>query len=134
MKFFVDNWYLILIAFASGAGLLWPAVQRRIGGPSVGTLEATQMINRGAVLLDVRTADEFARGHIAGSKHIPTEQLGTRAGEVAKNKAAKVVVVCASGARSASACALLRKLGYTEVVNLQGGIGAWQAAGLPVAK
>lgn len=131
VKFILDNWYLIFAALASGGLLLWPTLQGKRGG-GVGTLEATQLINRGATLLDVRTADEFKRGHIAGSKHIPVDQIAARAGEVAKNKDNPVVVVCQSGGRSASACATLRKQGYTQVLNLQGGIGAWQSANLPL--
>lgn len=134
MKFVIDNWYLIFLALASGGALLWPAIMGQMSGPAVGTLEATQLINRGALLLDVRSTDEFKRGHIAGARNIPTEQVAGRAGEIGKNKSNPVVVVCASGARSAAACAALRRLGYTQVMNLRGGIGAWEAAGLPLAK
>ena len=134
MKFVIDNWYLIFLALASGGALLWPAIQGQMGGAAVGTLEATQLINRGALLLDVRSADEFRRGHIAGARNIPTEQVAARAGEIGKYKSGPVVVVCASGARSAAACAALRKQGYEQVMNLRGGVGAWEAAGLPLAK
>lgn len=132
VKFIIDNWYLIVAALASGGLLLWPALQGRSGSGSVGTLEATQLINRGATLVDVRSADEFKQGHIAGAKHIPVDQIAARAADVAKNKENPVVVVCASGARSSSACATLRKQGYTQVLNLQGGLNAWRAANLPL--
>ena len=134
MSFIADNWMLLLVACVSGGALVWPLFQRRVGGPAVGTLEATQLINKGAVVLDVRGTDEFAGGHIAGARNVPLAQLSERLGEVAKNKDTPVIVVCASGARSASAATQLRKAGHTQVFNLQGGLGAWQTAGLPLGK
>lgn len=134
VSFIADNWMLLLVALVSGGALVWPLFQRRVGGPTVGTLEATQLINKGAVVLDVRTTEEFAAGHIASARNIPLPQLADRLVDVAKNKDTPVVVVCASGARSATAAAQLRKAGHTQVVNLQGGLGAWQSAGLPVGK
>jgi len=65
MKFFLDNIYLIVVAFASGAMLLWPVVRRGAGDASVNTLEATQLINRqDALVLDVRNAEEFQQGRM----------------------------------------------------------------------
>jgi rhodanese-related sulfurtransferase len=82
------------------------------------------------VLLDVRTDPEVARGLIAGSKHIPLNQLPARHQEI--NPEAQLVVYCQSGARSAQACAWLAERGFAQVHNLQGGLLAWARAGLPV--
>ena len=72
MDFVKNNLLLILVAFVSGAMLLWPLVRRSAGGPWVDTLGATQMINReDALVLDVREAAEYARGHILGAKSVP---------------------------------------------------------------
>ncbi|MEW5862807.1 MAG: rhodanese-like domain-containing protein [Pseudomonadota bacterium] len=136
LDFVKNNWMLIALAFVSGAMLIWPYVRRAAaGGASIGTLEATQLINReDAVVLDVRDPDEFARGHILGARNVPLAELDRRAGDLAKLKARPVIVACASGNRSLGAAATLRKLGFERVYNLAGGFAAWQQAGLPVEK
>ena len=135
MKFFLDNVYLVVVAFVSGAMLLWPVVRRGAGGASVNTLEATQLINRqDALVLDVRNAEEFRQGHILNARNIPMSQLDTRNSDIARYKEKPVIVACESGSRSGAAAAVLRKQGFAQVFNLSGGIAAWQQAGLPVEK
>lgn len=135
MDFIQNNILLIAVAFASGAMLIWPLVRRSAGGPWVGTLEATQLINReDALVLDVREPAEYAKGHVLGSKNVPLGDVERRAAEFDKHKAKPVILVCESGSRSARALDALRGRGFTRVVNLSGGFGAWQQAGLPVEK
>jgi len=134
VKFFVDNWILLLVAFASGAMLVWPLVRRGGGGLSVGTAEAVRLINREkGVLIDVSEPAEFAAGHAAGARNVP---LGKLAGakEVPSNKTLPLVLLCASGARSSRAAALLRKAGHEKAVSLAGGTAAWREAGFPIEK
>ena len=76
------------------------------------------------MLLDVRTDDEWAEGRIAGSVHIPMDQLMQRIDEVDD----RVVCVCAVGARSARVAQFLNAQGR-EAVNLEGGISAWGSSG-----
>ncbi len=132
MDFVLQNIFLIVIAFVSGAMLLWPLVTRQLAGATVGTLQATRLINDGAVILDVREPAEYAAGHLANSRNIPTAEIDKRAAELPAGKA--VVVVCASGSRSARAASALRKAGRADVFCLDGGLSAWQQAGLPVVK
>ncbi len=82
------------------------------------------------ILIDVRTPEEFAEGHIAGAVNIPVDQIGARLSEIPQDQT--VVVYCRSGNRSATAAAELAASGYT-VYDL-GGIISWQAAGLPVTQ
>jgi rhodanese-related sulfurtransferase len=135
MDFIQNNLLLIAVAFASGAMLIWPLVRRGAGGPWVGTLQATQLINReDALVLDVREPAEYAKGHVLGSKNVPLGDFERRAGEFDKHKAKPVIVVCESGSRSARAIESLHTRGFARVFNLSGGFGAWQQAGLPVEK
>ncbi len=83
------------------------------------------------MLLDVRTPEEYAAGHIAGATLIPVQVLAERLNEVPKNK--QVYVYCHSGTRSARASKLLAAHGFTNIENMQGGIVAWKDAGYPVA-
>ncbi len=125
------------VAVASGAMLLWPLVARLIGAtvPHVGLNEAVRLINRrDALVIDVRDAAEYAAGHIPKSRHIPATELNGRLPELDKFKERPVVVSCQSGTRAQRACAVLNKAGFKEVVVLQGGIAAWQQAGMPLEK
>jgi len=84
------------------------------------------------MLLDVRTPEEYAEGHIKGATLIPLQELESRMAEVPKDK--RVYVYCHSGRRSAAAASMLAKAGFTNIENVQGGITAWQEAGYPVVK
>jgi rhodanese-related sulfurtransferase len=134
VKFIIDNWMLITVAFASGAMLLWPAVQGATAG-GVSTAGAVQLINRErAVVVDVSEAEEFAAGHVGGAKNVPVGQLEQRLPEVVKNKALPLILVCPNGARATRALAVAKKLGYEKAQVLAGGLKAWKDANLPVEK
>ena len=77
----------------------------------------------GAVLLDVRTPQEYREGHIPGSQNVPLQQLD-KVEEVTENKDTVLYVYCRSGARSRQAVSLLKHMGYTNVHNI-GGIAAY---------
>ncbi len=81
-------------------------------------------------VLDVRSANEWAHGHLPGAMHIPLGYLPERLGEIASAKA--VVVQCQSGGRSSIAASILERAGFRDVMNLTGGLQAWAASGLPV--
>ena len=135
MKFITENIFLIAVAFVSGAMLVWPLVRRGAGGPSVGTLEATMLINqKDAVVIDVREPGEFEQSHILNARNVPLGEIEARIKELERFKTKPVIVSCATGNRSGSAASVLRKHGFANVVNLAGGVAAWQQAGLPTEK
>ncbi len=136
MKFLSENVLLIGLFLGSGFMLLWPMLKRGAGGvSSVSPSEAVVLINRSnAVVLDVRDDAEFAGGHITDARHIPLAQLPDRLKELQKFKDKSILVNCQAGMRSAKACDILRKNGFTQVHNLQGGLNAWMQAKLPVVK
>jgi rhodanese-related sulfurtransferase len=82
----------------------------------------------------VSEAEEFAAGHIVGSRNIPVAQLQQRLPEVVKNKTVPLILVCASGARAQRCLATAKALGYDKAVVLGGGLRAWKEANLPVEK
>ena len=135
-EFLLNNFALVALFLASGALLLWPDLSRFAGGAaSVGTLEATRLMNQpGSLVLDVREIAEFAAGHLPRARHIPLGELGKRIDEIGKFKDKPVVVTCRSGARSGSACRVLKNAGFTNVHNLKGGVPAWEQASLPVER
>ena len=83
-------------------------------------------------VLDVRTPEEFAEGHVPHAKNIPVQVLSARLAEVPKDK--DVVVYCHSGVRATRAAMLLKESGYTRVSEMQGSMMAWEAAKLPIEK
>lgn len=133
MKFIIDHIFTVALVLVSGGFLLLPALQPR--GKRASALQVTQLINRGkSTIVDVRSAEEFAAGHLRDAKNIPLADLATRIGELEKSKGRSVVVVCQTGARSDKAVRQLAAAGFDDVVSLDGGLTAWHAAGLPVAK
>ena len=133
-KFVQDNIYLVAIAVLSGGMLMWPMLRRGGAGPSVGTLEATQLINqKDAVLVDIRGAAEFAKGHILNARNVPLAQIDAQAESLVKNKQKSLIVYCESGRQAPAVTAKLRRSGYENAVSLDGGLGAWRQAGLPVS-
>lgn len=131
VQFFIDNAFLIAIAFISGGMLVWPLVRSRAAGPALSTLQATQLINsRNAVVVDVRTAEEFATGSLPGARSAPADKLEERTRDIKKDK--PLIVLCASGSRAGRVAAQLRAIGFGEVYVLAGGLAAWREAGLPI--
>ncbi len=95
----------------------------------VNAAEAAELVGEGAVLLDVREADEWGAGHAPQARHIPLGQLPGRERELPAGR--PIVVVCRSGRRSAQAAGMLAGHGR-QVSNLVGGMHAWTRASLPV--
>jgi len=126
----------VSLALVSGYMLLWSFFGNRIRGiKEVDTLGAMNLINRqNALVLDVREQSEYDSGRIINSRLISLGKLKERIGELEKYRERPVVVVCRSGARSASATALLNKQGFAQVYTLTGGVLAWQKANLPLEK
>jgi rhodanese-related sulfurtransferase len=132
MEFLQDNMIWVALACVSGGMLIWPMV----AGGTVSHLtpaEATLMMNReDALVLDVRETGEWGSGHITGARHITLAQLDKRLSELDKFKEKPIIVVCATGNRSASACGQLRKHGFDKVYSLGGGVSSWRDANLPL--
>ncbi len=100
--------------------------------PETDPVTARQRLEEGAVLVDVRERNEYTEIRIPGSLLIPLSVFAERFEELSRDKS--LVMQCRSGARSAKAAEYLLANGYTDVVNLTGGILAWDEAGLPVLR
>ena len=99
--------------------------------PQLTAAELHAKVRAGAVtVVDVRSANEWADGHIPGAVHIPLGYLAERCRSLPATK--PLVMQCQSGGRSAIATSLLERLGFCGVINLNGGYAAWAATGLPV--
>ena len=97
--------------------------------------ELTALVNReDALVVDLRPAAEFEKGHIPGSKNVQMAQFDPENKALAGAKSLPVVAVCKTGVTAVDAARRLRKAGFEKVYLLEGGIGAWQQADLPLAK
>jgi hydroxyacylglutathione hydrolase len=95
--------------------------------------EVRRQVDEGdAVLIDVRGAGEWLAGHVPGTPNIPLGYLADRLDELPRDR--RLVVHCQGGGRSAIAASVLAASGFTDVVNMSGGYGAWSAAGHPVER
>ena len=134
IDFLKQNILLIALVATSGGMLLWPLIFRS-GAKSVSAAEATMLINREeAVVLDVRSAAEFADGHIPGAINVPAERVADKLAELESYRSKPVIVTCQSGVRTGGACSKLKKGGFERLYELSGGLGSWKQAGLPVKK
>jgi rhodanese-related sulfurtransferase len=103
------------------------------GGVKLAPLQAVRLINdREATVVDIRPVADFKKGHLMGALNLPLAKLEDRAGELGKDKSKPLLVYCALGSSSSEAAIRLRKLGYTEVYPLRGGINSWLGSNLPV--
>jgi rhodanese-related sulfurtransferase len=106
------------------------------GIPGIDVAEAASRLSgadpQGALLVDVREDAELAEVRVPGATHVPTSGFIERAGELPKDR--PLLIMCATGVRSAAVTGYLLRSGWTDVTNVDGGIVAWQRAGLPVER
>lgn len=124
------------IFFAAAASVLLGACAPQVDESTRSPISAAQLADRieagsPPLVLDVRTREEFAQGHIPGAVNIPHDELATRLAELPIATSEEVVVHCQSGRRARAAEATLRASGQANVRNLTGHWQGWQAAGLP---
>jgi rhodanese-related sulfurtransferase len=135
LKFLIDNWYIVMVAVASGGMLLWPVLANGAQAGSLSANGAVQLINRErAVVLDVREKEEFTAGHIGGARNLPVSDVEAKLADTVKNKSVPLILVCATGARANRALAMAKKLGYEQAQVLAGGLKSWKEANLPIEK
>lgn len=113
-------------ALAAGEAPSSDSIVRGVPYRDVSAAEALGLWERtpGLVVLDVRTPGEYASGHIPGARLVPVDELEARVRELPPSETT-MLVTCAAGGRSAVACDLLGHRGYTRLLNLVGGMGAW---------
>lgn len=119
---------------------MWPFSRKGAGGaagpasvPTIAVEEAFARSKRGARLVDVRSAREYAHsGHPKGARSVPPDLI--KKDQTGLGHDAEILVICLSGHRSPRQAKRLAGMGYTNVTNVHGGLMAWRKAGLPVKK
>lgn len=131
---FTSNHVLLVSALmVSFFIVVFSELRRKAGGlVNVESAEAVKLINNDGIVVDIRSAAAFSRGHIVNSKNIPGEELDSRIGQLEQYKGQPIVAVCDSGITSTKAVKTLRGAGFESVYNLKGGMNGWIQSGLPV--
>jgi rhodanese-related sulfurtransferase len=101
---------------------------------SVSPQELIRLMNQGALLLDLRPAEQYQAGHLAGARQMSGEQILKAADTLKKHKEKAVVVYDDSGSLGAAAVRQLAAQGFTRVFTLRGGLAAWRADNLPLSR
>ena len=119
---------------------MWPFSRKGAGGaagpasvPTIDVTEAFTRSKRGAKLIDVRSAREYAHsGHPKGARSVPPDLI--KKDDTRLGRDDELLVICLSGHRSPRQAKRLAGMGYTNVTNVHGGLMAWKKAGLPLKK
>lgn len=90
--------------------------------------------NQGAPIVDVRSAEEFAAGHIVEARNLPLAGLNSSLDTLKKYREKPVIVCCEQGSSSAQAAKLLKAQGFNNVATLKGGLAAWRQDNLPLVQ
>lgn len=124
---------LVLLLMVSFFLLVFTELRRKSAGLlSVEPADAVALINNDAVVLDLRSSESFARGHIVNARNIPFDEFDAGSSRIEKFRNTPVVAVCDSGTTSGKVVDALRKAGFASSYGLRGGMAAWGEAGLPV--
>lgn len=107
---------------------------RQRGSNTVGTTDAVQLTNTGALVLDVRSDQDYEAGHIIDARHVPAGEIAARAETFKRYKEKPVLVYCENGFVSNTAAKALRAAGFAKVATLGGGLNAWRRENLPLVK
>jgi len=120
----------LVALFASPAFAEGGAPAKEAPSISASELDARRAANTAPTVIDVRTAEEYASGHIPGAVNIPFDEVAERIGEV--DAPHGVALYCMVGPRARKGEAALLAAGVESVLHLDGGLAAWKEAGLPV--
>jgi rhodanese-related sulfurtransferase len=133
LEFTTNHPILVTALLVSFFALVFSELRRKAQG--ITNLEpqaAVGLINSDAVIIDLRSPESFARGHIVNAKNIPFADLDANQEKIGRFKSKPILAVCDAGISSNKAVDKLRKSGIESVYGLKGGIAAWTQANLPL--
>ena len=133
LEFASNHTLLVSALLFSFLLVLFTELRRKAAGMiNVDPVHAVRLINDDAAVVDIRSTEAFARGHIVNAKNMPLDQLSSYKDKLDNLKTRPVIAVCDSGVTSTRAVNELRKMGIETAFGLKGGMNAWTQAGLPI--
>jgi len=135
-EFITNHLILATLFIAILSMLIWNIFGTAMAGVSqLNPMEVTRLMNQEkAILIDVRTADDYASGHILNAINIPGGELENRKKELEKHKKNPVVLYCSHGNDSVKAGRILKYAGYENIFALKAGLESWRSANLPITR
>jgi len=127
-------WLVSGLLAASLAVMFYELKIRSQAATHVSTADAVRLINKGALVVDVRKPEDFSAGHIVNARNVPLERVQQDDDAINKQKNKILLAVCADGTSSGRAAGALRKAGYENAFSLKGGLAGWRADNLPLVK
>lgn len=133
LEFTANHPLLVSALLLSFFLVVFTELRRRVrGATSLEPQEAVKLMNADAVVIDLRSPEAFARGHIVNARNMPLDELGDNAAVLEKFASRPIIAVCEAGMSSGRAVEKLRKAGADNAFGLRGGIAAWKQANLPL--
>jgi rhodanese-related sulfurtransferase len=135
IEFAGRHWALFWGAVALALVVIWFELRARQEDlSSVSPQELVHLVNQNVLVLDLRPAEQYKAGHVAGARHLAGEQVQRAADTFKRHKEKPVVVYDDTGSQGQSVVKQLIAQGFTKVVNLRGGIAAWRSENLPLIR
>lgn len=136
-EFILNNLLLFAALFVVMVMLIRSELDHQANkGLQLSPAKAIRLMNNHSdiLVLDVRTPADYKNGHIKGAKNMPLSDLATSAEKLSEDKSRPILVYCNSGTTVTRAIKLLKKAGFENVNNLEGGVAAWKEANMPLLK
>jgi len=130
----VHYWLATATVLVAALVIVYEMRARSEGLVSISPQQVILLINQGALLLDLRPQEQYAAGHVSGARHMSGDQILKAADTLKKYREKTVVVYDDTGSLGASAVRQLAAQGFTKAFNLRGGLAAWRAENLPLAR
>jgi rhodanese-related sulfurtransferase len=135
VEFTGNNAWLVAGLLAAFAAVTFYELRLRAQGAThVTAADAVRLINKGALVIDVRKPEEFVQGHIVNARNVPLDRMQQDDAAINKQKSKILLAVCADGSTAGRAAGHLRKAGYENAFSLKGGLAGWRADNLPLVK
>lgn len=133
LEFAGNNTLLVLALTTSFFLVVFTELRRKAGNvASLGAASAVRLINNDAVVIDLRSAESFSRGHIVNARNVPFDELDGHLGKLESLKSKPVIAVCDAGITSKKALETLKKAGFESAYILADGMTGWSRDGLPI--
>jgi rhodanese-related sulfurtransferase len=129
-----NHWLVIATAAVLVLVVVFEVRARAEGLAAVSPQDAIRLMNRGAVVIDMRPAEQFAAGHLSGARRMDGEQILKAGDTLKKYKQKPIILYDESGSLGTSAARQLKAQGFEHAFNLRGGLAAWRSDNLPLEK
>ncbi|MBW4050440.1 MAG: rhodanese-like domain-containing protein [Proteobacteria bacterium] len=130
----VNHWLVAATVVVLVLAIVFEMRARAESFSAISPQDAIRLMNRGAVIIDLRPAEQYAAGHLSGARRMDGEQI-LKAGETLKKYVQKPLIVYdETGSLGTSAARQLKTQGFTQAFNLRGGLAAWRSDNLPLEK